>query len=157
MVNLIQNYQLSRFHHVLHGFTAFHGLTVASTFLTVLQILSGFFSQTLSCLRKQANAAQFPVKKYRSMDFFSSSIQKLPLKAALDIAVPGYCLERYRKHPRSINLIKVAFFWSTVFATIWTFFRTVIKYTYVEVLLKQAHYLKEKFVILILIIFGWFF
>ena len=88
------------------------------------------------------------------MDLFSSFKQKLPLKAALDLSVPGYCLERYRKHPRSINLIKVTFFSSMVFATIWTNFTTAIKYTYVEVLLKQAHDLKEKFVILILIIFG---
>ena len=39
---LIQASQLSRFRRVLHGFCLSHGLTVGSSFLTVLQILSEF-------------------------------------------------------------------------------------------------------------------
>ena len=135
---------LSRFHssfYISHGFTNFERI---------------FFSNS-QLSKKTSKCSTIPCQKISQHGLFSSSIQNLPLKAALDIAVPWYCLELYRKHPWNINLIKVAFFSSIVFATIWTFFRTAIKYTYVEVLLKQAHYLNKKFVMLILIIFGWFF
>ena len=56
--------------------TQFHclsqGLTVASSFLTVLQILSGFFSQTHSFLRKQTKAAHFSAAE----EHISSMINK---------------------------------------------------------------------------------
>ena len=101
MTNYFETSQLSRFHRVSHGFSycISHGLTVASSFLTVLQFFSGFFFR----LRKQAKAVQFLVKKYRSMVIYVIIDIETTTRSSPGVSVPG----DYFKHQ---SYIKVAFF-----------------------------------------------
>ena len=102
---------LTRFHYISRSHGSFF---ISHGFRDFKRI----FFLKLCFLRKKVNAAQFSVKKYCSMVLFSSSIQKLPLKAALDMAVPRDYQKRYGKHPSSINLIKAAFLSRIIFAII---------------------------------------
>ena len=113
-----------------HGFTycISHGLTVASSFLTVLQFFSRFFFR----LRKQAKAVQFLVKKYRSMVIFVILDIETTTRSSADVSVLGDYQKYYEKYPLSINLASKLLFSWIVFAIIWKFFRTAIKNAYLE-------------------------
>ena len=127
-----QTSQLFQLHCVSHGFTACslsYG-RVASSFLMVLQIFSGFFFKQ----RKQAKAVQFLVKKYCSMVLFVIFDTETTTRSCPGVAVPrDYLPKKYEKYPL-INLFTVLklLLSRIVFAVIWKFFRMTIKNAYVE-------------------------
>ena len=99
--------------------THFHcisqGLAVDSSFLTVLQIFSGFFFK----LRKQAKAVQFLVRKYHSMVLFVILDIETTTRSCPGVAVPRDYQKKYEKYPLSINLASKLLFSWIVFAIIW--------------------------------------
>ena len=129
--------------------TRFHclsqGLTVGSSFLTVLKILIGFSPKTHNFLRKQTRQYN-PLSK--NIAALSSTYKKTIILWSLIFdsetssrSSPGNNCpvnyqKLYEKHP---------FFSGLVFVIFWKFLRTAFKNAYVGVSIKEAHYSNKKF------------
>ena len=82
-------------------------------------------------------------------------IERLPLRAALEMAVTWITKISMRKiHQTSISL-KVFFFSGIVFVIIWKVFRTVIKNVHVAMLLLKKHTIWEKIFVIFILIISW--
>ena len=119
-IKILQTSQLSRFHRVSHGFTAF--LTVSqlgSSFLTVLQIFSGFsFKLTVFQENKQGNTILWQKKNivgcsstYKKLiNNFLAFNSETSTKSFPGSGCPVNYQNFYEKNPSNINLIKSVFF-----------------------------------------------